>query len=30
MLWLFSDKGSEIPLPYGSRGARKNALKPDY
>jgi hypothetical protein len=29
-LWLFSDKGSEIPLSYERRRTRKNALKPDY
>ncbi len=30
MLALFTGKGSEIPLPYGSRRVRKDAFKLDY
>jgi hypothetical protein len=30
MLALFTDKASEIALPYGSRRVRKDAFKPDY
>ena len=30
MLALFTSKGSEIPLPDGTSGVRKDAIKPNY